>query len=318
MSSCCDSDIPVRDPKWPVEVRGGKAHRNVPPPPAKENPLRPAETNTRSYSPLFRYPGGKRKLLRPILTELLRLVDTHKCYGYREPFFGGGAVGLNLLARIDGGDAWLNDLDRYLGAIWVCVQRYPEELKAQIQSFVPTVETFREFKADLLQRHPTKDTLVNDALKKIVLHQTSYSGLGTMAGGPLGGKCQKKYKVDDRWSPTRLIRGIDDLHRLFSRFTIKCTSTDFCDLFAGTRSALLYLDPPYYRQGPMCYEHSFNIGDHQRLASVLQSTKHHWVLSYDDCQEIRQLYCWARIRRVPVTYTLAHGGTQHELLITKA
>jgi DNA adenine methylase len=156
----------------------------------------------------------------------------------------------------------------------------------------------------------------------LAVHQMSYSGLGTMAGGPLGGKNQtSKDKIDSRWSPSRLTRRIDELHALFSRFEIKsegCTSYDFERVLYGSEPALVYLDPPYFLKGAVCYEYGFSTDDHWRLATVLRSTNHHWVLSYDDCPEIRQLYSWARIQELPVTYSIGGGGTQKtELLITK-
>jgi len=123
------------------------------------------------------------------------------------------------------------------------------------------------------------------------------------------------------WDPVRLARRIDELHRLFSRFTIEhgmCTSFDYEYLLFGTTPALLYLDPPYYHKGRVCYEKGFSPADHQRLAAILRSSIHHWVLSYDDCPEIRGLYRWARIRPVPVTYSIHHHARKHtELLITK-
>ncbi len=282
------------------------------------------------YKPLFRYPGGKHKLLKVILAELLRLLRTNKCSSYREPFFGGGIVGCNLLARLKGGSVWINDLDLSLSSIWDCIIKYPDDLKIAIQEFSPSVEKFWECRTDLPKGFRMKwhhfdaeQAFAEYALQKLAVHQMSYSGLGTMAGGPLGGKNQtSKYKINSRWSAARLIKRIDELHILFSRFEIssgKCTFYDFEEILQGTEPALIYLDPPYYEMGSVCYEKAFSPDDHRRLATRLRSTPHHWVLSYDDCPDIHQLYHWARIQKVPVTYSLGHGSTKKtsELLITK-
>ncbi len=282
-----------------------------------------------TYAPLLRYPGGKYKLLTPILAELLRLIHTKQCCGYREPFFGGGAVGTNLMAQLDGGSVWINDRDLALGAIWDCVIKAPEYLKAAIRDFTPSVESFRQFRLDLphgLRMKPhhfcSEEALSYHALMKLAVHQMSYSGLGMMAGGPLGGKDQASpYKIDSRWSPIRLARRIDELHQLFSSFHIEhgmCTNFDYELVLYGSKPALIYLDPPYYHKGSVCYEKGFSPADHQRLADMLRSSIHHWVLSYDDCPEIRGLYRWARIRPVPVTYSIHHHSHKHtELLITQ-
>jgi DNA adenine methylase len=283
-----------------------------------------------AIKPLFRYPGGKYKLRHPILAELLRLTHTHDCYEYREPFFGGGAVGINLLAQLKAGaTVWINDRDYSLAVIWDCVMNYPDDFKEFIHKYVPSVESFFQFRSDLTKGLRMKrehfhwgETCADFALRKLAVHQMSYSGLGTMAGGPLGGKNQSSpYGIDSRWSPSRLTRRIDDLHRLFSRFDIRsntCTSDDFASILYGTKPALVYLDPPYFQKGAICYEHAFSPDDHRRLATVLRSAPHHWVLSYDDCPEIYQLYSWARIQEIPVTYSIGKGGTQKtELLITR-
>jgi len=79
---------------------------------------------------------------------------------------------------------------------------------------------------------------------------------------------------------------------------------------------LIYLDPPYFDKGGVCYQHSFTQEHHERLAKKLRSTFHHWVLSYDDCPAIRDLYNWARIKVVAATYSMSRK-TVGELIITK-
>jgi site-specific DNA-adenine methylase len=61
-------------------------------------------------SGLIRYPGGKGKLLAEILSRLQRMFALLGPEAeFREPFLGGGAVGLSLLAGNPGiRRAWLN------------------------------------------------------------------------------------------------------------------------------------------------------------------------------------------------------------------
>ena len=84
-----------------------------------------------------------------------------------------------------------------------------------------------------------------------------------------------------------------------------CTSLDFADVIADTRyRSLLYLDPPYYVKGNDLYQHGFTVDDHRRLADALRETEHAWVLSYDDCPEIRRLYEWAYAESLDVNYSI--------------
>ena len=290
---------------WPVRKPSQPIH-NTPPPPAKENPLRP----------LFRYPGGKYRLREPILAELIRLMPG--CTGYREPFIGGGAIAMNLLPNMQTGEVWLNDLDSGIAALWNSIIQYPAELEAKIQEFTPSVGTYRQFQKDLSKGFSNPKAMVGHAFRKLAVHQMSYSGLGEMAGGPLGGwKQESQYKIDSRWSPDRLVESVRKYQKMLAKLKVRVTSLDFSKVLSGSVPALVYLDPPYFQAGQVCYRNSFSPTDHERLAAALKRTNHQWVLSYDDCPEIRDLYRWARIVAIPVKYSIAGSRNESELLITK-
>jgi len=54
----------------------------------------------------------------------------------------------------------------------------------------------------------------------------------------------------------------------------------------------------------MLYEHSMNKMDHEKLANILSSSENNWVLSYDNCQDIREMYSWARLLEIDVKYCI--------------
>nr|WP_278276529.1 DNA adenine methylase [Anaerotruncus rubiinfantis] len=56
---------------------------------------------------------------------------------------------------------------------------------------------------------------------------------------------------------------------------------------------LFYIDPPYFEAE--CYEVEFSLNDHYRLMQVLSKCEGMWVLSYNDCPFIRNLYAGYRI-----------------------
>jgi len=130
-----------------------------------------------------------------------------------------------------------------------------------------------------------------------------------MSGGPLGGAEQKsEYTIDCRWSPDYICKKVDKLHDLFTTIEVRgngCTNLDFADVIQDTDCrSLLYLDPPYYVKGNDLYQHGFTGDDHQRLANALRNTEHAWVLSYDDCREVRQMYEWANFESLQVNYSI--------------
>ena len=127
------------------------------------------------------------------------------------------------------------------------------------------------------------------------------------------------------------MKKVDALHYLFKKhemFPYKCTRLDFSTVIENNEArAILYLDPPYFKKGGDLYQCCFNSSDHTRLADMLKDTWHEWVLSYDDCEEIRSLYRWADIQELKQVYTITSeknketdkrsSRTKIELLITK-
>ena len=259
-----------------------------------------------------RYPGGKSKLRNQIAQRLAEQAE-HNGLEYREPFVGGGSVGLKLLSdNTDITKLWINDKDVGIACLWTAVIRYHDEFKEQVRRFTPSVEAFYDMRDELttVSEMPAEPARIVDlGFKKLAIHQTSYSGLGTKSGGPLGGAEQKSwYKIDCRWSPDYICKKVDKLHELFTATEIRgncCTNLDFADVIQDTHcSSLLYLDPPYYVKGNNLYQHGFTVEDHERLAHVLENTEHAWVLSYDDCRKVRQLYKWANVEPLDVNYSI--------------
>jgi len=272
----------------------------------------------------FRYPGGKSKLRNQIAARLDTIANGHNLE-YREPFFGGGSIGLKVLqdnTLIK--KLWINDNDLGISCLWTSVIQHPDFLKKLVNKFTPSVKKFDDFKTELTAENPTKpktaEEIAQYGFMKLAIHQISYSGLGTMSGGPLGGRKKEniagrgmtdevKYPIDCRWSPDYICKKIDQLHTKMVGLSIRknrCTCLDFADVIDDTENdAVIYLDPPYFVKGNDLYQHGFTEEDHHRLATSLKNTKHQWVLSYDDCPEIRDLYNWAFIEEIDgVNYSI--------------
>lgn len=80
-----------------------------------------------------------------------------------------------------------------------------------------------------------------------------------------------------------------------------------------------YCDPPYY-QTEGHYAVAFGLEDHYRLRDTLSSCKGKWLVSYNDCDFIRELYEEAQIESVSRLNNLAQrydGGSEYaEVLIS--
>ena len=74
---------------------------------------------------------------------------------------------------------------------------------------------------------------------------------------------------------------------LFGRTIV--TNNHFSDYDRLYDHEPMYLDPPYYKAGNSLYIEKMTEADHFDLAVLLYKRKN-WVLSYDDCSEIQDLY----------------------------
>lgn len=265
----------------------------------------------KSSSSFIRYPGGKflqRKLIIPLLQPHLK-----KGMEYREPFFGGGGIGLELLRTKMLKSMWINDMDAGIASLWTAVIKYPDELKAEVDQFTPDKKLFASFKNDLAECRgvsPRRQDMVRIAFRKLVVHRLSYSGIGEKSGA--------LKRIDSRWCPENICHKIDEIHSGFRSVDVRdgCCSCLDVEKLLQDDGCVVYLDPPYYEEGPGLYRHAFNADDHQRLARALRKRSGPWLLSYDDCQEIRDLYAWAKIEPVVVPNSVNRAIKKRELLIS--
>ncbi|RKY43084.1 MAG: hypothetical protein DRP85_00885 [Candidatus Makaraimicrobium thalassicum] len=264
---------------------------------------------------LFRYPGGKSRLKKHILPILKSWAKELKNFVYIEPFFGGGAIGLEFLHHCP--RAILNDVDFNIFAVWWTVKHNHTELINKIANYQPKVKDFYNFQKFLLNPPHDYNRLTEIAFKKIAIHQMSYSGLGEMAGGPIGGKNQRsKYQIDCRWKPLTLIKKIAKYHRLLNsacKLGVSIINFDFKKLnFNNLRmrmideNAIIYLDPPYIEEGNELYRCSFTIDDHEKLSAILRSlpAECRWLLSYKWHPLLKELYPDCEIKFIQLTSTV--------------
>jgi DNA adenine methylase len=257
----------------------------------------------------IRYPGSKAKLYRKLLASFPENYTaplwSRPDGTYCEPFFGSGAIGWQVLTNMRTDlSVIINDLDAGIAALWTAVRDCPRDLKRLVDAFRPSPHEFYRFKEE--DGDSSRD-LVRQGFQKLALHQMSFSGLGAMAGGPLGGRHQRsEYNTDCRWNPARIGSRIIRCHKImarFARFDILCA--DFAPALADLPAdAFAYLDPPYYAQGASLYKHAMTDGDHARLASLLRAAPFRWVLSYDDHPRVRELYSWAHLDSFEMTPTI--------------
>jgi DNA adenine methylase len=90
-------------------------------------------------------------------------------------------------------------------------------------------------------------------------------------------------------------------------------------------NVFLFLDPPYYSATKSALYgkngHLHKHFDHVRFAETMQQCKHHWLITYDDSDYMRELFSFATILTWDLTYGMrnvtAHSNqTGKELFIS--
>lgn len=246
----------------------------------------------------FRYPGSKNKLLPSIMVYLDLLLEN--ATNFSDAFVGGGSVLLEVAAKYPKIQLFANDKDRWVYCFWKVIaneDRVQLDQLLQLMQAKPTIQLFNQ----LRQSFDETDE-VACAYRCIFFNRTTFSGIAR--SGPIGGQGQKsKWTVDCRYNYTKLKSKIEKCHQLLKgRTTID--NEDIVNYnFITEREDPMYLDPPYYVKGDMLYTEKMSSFDHGKLAELLQH-RSNWVLSYDDCPEIQQLYIGKNITLLPVRYCI--------------
>jgi len=241
------------------------------------------------YTPL-RYPGGK-AAFAPFIA---RVMESNGLTGghYLEPYAGGAGVALELLFHGHASHVHINDLDPAVHSFWIAVTQETNALLDLLYSTPVTMEKWFKWRSVL--RGETSTNSVERGFATLFINRTNRSGI--LKGGVIGGKDQSgAYKLDARFKKDVLAARIQKIAQHANSITVHCedalTLLNRCNGFLPERS-LIYLDPPYYVKGRGLYRNFYEHDDHLAIAQTLQSQSfaRPWVVSYDNTDEIREMY----------------------------
>lgn len=237
-------------------------------------------------SPL-RYPGGKGRLAQYVidLIEMNGLTGGH----YVETYAGGAGIAVTLLYLEYASHVHLNDVDPAVFAFWKALVDHPNELARLVQDTPLSLEERTRQKA--AYRAPDSSVLER-GFAMFYLNRVNRSGI--IHGGVIGGNAQAgTYKIDARFNRADLARRIEKVASYAPRISLhNLDAADFIktELPAIKGKALVYLDPPYYANGHRLYRNTYKHADHAKIASVVGSINHPWIVSYDNAPEVSTLY----------------------------
>ena len=255
-------------------------------------------------SPL-RYPGGKTKLYEYVKS----IIKANNLIGetYIEPFAGGAGLALKLLLNGDVKKIVINDLDPAIYAFWYVVLNQTDD----ICNFITTVPvTLDEWdKQHDIYVNQAAHTQLELAQATFFLNRTNVSGVIT--GGMIGGRKQEgKYKIDARFNRTQLVERIRKIANYSDKIDLyNLDAIDFIkhEVLGHYYKAFINFDPPYVDKGGELYKNSFTEEDHRILRDHIAQCNRKWIVTYDMCDLVAELYSAFRGGTVDIYYS-ANGA----------
>jgi len=277
-------------------------------------------------SNLLRYPGGKTKLLPIIMKYLSPLLNESD--SFCEPFIGGGSVLLEVATKYPNHKLYINDKDYGIYSIWKVLSSSNKEdiiELCKLISIEPTIDYFYKL------RDCEPNNIVESAYQAIFFNRCCFSGINItrekidkngnvkiFKSNPIGGKDQQsKYKVNCRYNSKKLINQITNINKILIGRTV-VDNLDCIEYISKKNDIPMYCDPPYWFKAEDLYNTYMDKNEHIYLSNILFELKK-WVLSYDNCIEIKDIYKWANIYEIDAKYSINSNNVEwkniKELLI---
>ena len=241
----------------------------------------------------IRWIGGKKLLRKKILEQFPPEEGSYE--RYIEVFGGAGWV---LFAKEQHAKLEVyNDVNGNLVNLFRCVKYHPEGLDQELEWVLTSREQFFDAREQIKIRGMTD---IQRAARFYVLIKQSY------------GADTKSFGVSSR-NMERAKQYLPKVAERLSKVVIE--NVDFEQLIKtyDREKALFYLDPPYF-EAEKYYSNRFAPEDHKRLKNRLATLKGQFVLSYNDCEQIRELYKDYKIISVDRWHNLGEGR-YNELII---
>lgn len=265
----------------------------------------------------LRYPGAKSKLF-DYVKKLLEVEGLMGCTFY-EPFAGSASLSWMLLEENVVDNVVINEKDPLLYHFWKAVFENTEGLIQKIEQTVISIDTWQECAKYKELSHLIGKTSVEIGYAGLFLNRTNFSGI--LKANPIGGIEQKSdYKIDCRFNKKKVIEAIQNIAGFANRVTV--SNEDAVEFmrkalkYKRNRKTFVYIDPPYYKEGPGLYRYFFTEKQHQELAKFIKTKGFPWLLSYDDVNEIRKLYNRRICVNLYLDYSVKTSKKGKEILIS--
>lgn len=262
----------------------------------------------------LRYPGGK-SIMTPFFIDLIR-VNGLQGVSYAEPYAGGAGTAINLLLDGQVRRIYINDANIAIFSFWKYAINESERFIDKIEKTCIDLQNWQYYHNFIKN---TQQPSFELGFAAFFLSRTNRSGI--LTAGPIGGKSQEKqekatYKIDCRFNKQDLISRIHRISMYKENIVVSNDDAiDFLKSLHADNNNLVYLDPPYFKQGKSLYLNYYSADDHRVLSDYLYNTVNfRWVLSYDNVYEIREFYKHFDLYEFQLNYTAQSVKKGSELL----
>ena len=237
---------------------------------------------TSTLKPPFAWIGGKSKMAK----EIVERIPLHTTYA---EVFGGSLAVLYAKERLQRKyTEVVNDMNEDLINLHRIIQTRPQSLQMELNRML----SGRIFFKDSITKTPRND------IERAALYY--YSIVHSF-----GGK-------RDNYAMCKKARSPKNIYKRFQVYAerlkpVSIENLDFREFIKqyDSDSTLFYLDPPYV--GTENYyknKKTFDLKDHRDLCKILKSIKGKFLLSYNDCELVRNLYQGFTIETLETHYRI--------------
>lgn len=238
--------------------------------------------------------GGKSKLKK----EIISLFPEHK--HYVEVFWGWLSV---FFAKEPSKLETVNDINNDLINLYKVIKEYPQSLSHYLNLLVVSRVVFNNIK---LQKYTPRNHIDKAAYFYYLISQSFWSKGNHLA---MSSKSWRK--------PKNLWKSFTKWAERFKFVTIENMSFDTLIQKYDKPEVFFYLDPPYYDYEDY-YAWGFKKSQHILLRDTLKNIKWRFLLSYNDCPEIRELYKDFNIKSSKeIAYTLGWSTKDRRKIVSE-
>lgn len=256
-----------------------------------------------NQSPL-RYPGGKTRACKKLDEILNGYFNMENYERLISPFFGGGSFEFYIQNKYKL-PIKANDKFTPLYNFWSQAKINKEELCSELRKIKKIDKNdFTNYRDCILNLN---NEPLEQATKYFVINRCSFSG-ATLSGGFSLESSKKRFTSSS----------IDRIEKLDLDY-IDFYNEDFSDFIDDNYRLenFMFLDPPYYLKVSKLYGNSGDLHenfDHQLLFEKVRE-KLNWIITYNDCDYIRDLYKDFRIIEVDWSYGMNKSKKSSEIVI---